>query len=55
MSEADRQALYEQEAQRFHSAASARWPTSRCAYVYCMEQAFGTGTVLTVEGGTLLV
>jgi putative hemolysin len=25
------------------------------AYVYCMEQAYGTGVVLTVDGGTLLV
>ena len=25
------------------------------AYVYCMEQTFGTGTVIVVDGGTLLV
>lgn len=25
------------------------------AYVYCMEQTFGTGVVLTVDGGTLLI
>jgi NAD(P)-dependent dehydrogenase (short-subunit alcohol dehydrogenase family) len=25
------------------------------AYVYCMEQSFGTGIVLTVDGGTLLI
>jgi hypothetical protein len=25
------------------------------SYVYCMEQKFGTGIVLTVDGGTLLV
>jgi hypothetical protein len=25
------------------------------AYLYCMEQEFGTGTVVTVDGGTTLV
>jgi hypothetical protein len=25
------------------------------AYLYCMEQEFGTGVVLTVDGGTTLV
>jgi hypothetical protein len=25
------------------------------AYLYCMEQAFGTGIVLTIDGGTVLV
>ena len=24
-------------------------------YLYCMEQEFGTGIVLTVDGGTVLV
>jgi hypothetical protein len=25
------------------------------AYLYCMTQSFGTGTVLTVDGGSVLV
>ena len=55
MSEADRQALYEQEAQRVPLGRVGEVADVARAYVYCMEQAFSTGTVLTVEGGILLV
>ena len=55
MSEDDRQALYEQEAQRVPLGRVGEVADVALAYVYCMEQAFSTGTVLTVEGGTLLV
>lgn len=55
MSEADRQALYEQEAQRVPLGRVGEVADVARAYVYCMEQAFSTGTVVTVEGGTLLV
>jgi NAD(P)-dependent dehydrogenase (short-subunit alcohol dehydrogenase family) len=55
MSEADRQALYDQEAQRIPLGRIGEVADVARAYVYCMEQAFSTGTVLTVEGGTLLV
>jgi NAD(P)-dependent dehydrogenase (short-subunit alcohol dehydrogenase family) len=55
MSEDDRQALYGQEAQRVPLGRVGEVADVARAYVYCMEQAFSTGTVLTVEGGTLLV
>jgi NAD(P)-dependent dehydrogenase (short-subunit alcohol dehydrogenase family) len=55
MSEADRQALYDQEAQRVPLGRVGEVADVARAYVYCMEQAFSTGTVITVEGGTLLV
>lgn len=55
MSEDDRQALYHQEAQRVPLGRVGEVADVALAYVYCMEQAFSTGTVLTVEGGTLLV
>jgi NAD(P)-dependent dehydrogenase (short-subunit alcohol dehydrogenase family) len=55
MSEGDRQALYDQEAQRVPLGRVGEVADVARAYVYCMEQAFSTGTVLTVEGGTLLV
>lgn len=55
MSDDDRQALYDQEAQRVPLVRVGEVEDVARAYVYCMEQAFSTGTVLTVEGGTLLV
>jgi NAD(P)-dependent dehydrogenase (short-subunit alcohol dehydrogenase family) len=55
MPEADRQALYDQEAQRVPLGRIGEVADVARAYVYCMEQAFSTGTVLTVEGGILLV
>jgi NAD(P)-dependent dehydrogenase (short-subunit alcohol dehydrogenase family) len=55
MSDADRTALYEQEARRIPLGRIGEVDDAARAYVYCMEQTYGTGTVLTVEGGTLLV
>jgi NAD(P)-dependent dehydrogenase (short-subunit alcohol dehydrogenase family) len=55
MSEADRTALYDQEAQRLPLGRIGEVGDAARAYVYCMEQTFSTGTVLTVEGGALLV
>jgi NAD(P)-dependent dehydrogenase (short-subunit alcohol dehydrogenase family) len=55
MSEADRTALYDQEAQRIPLARIGEVEDAARAYVYCMEQTFSTGTVITVEGGSLLV
>jgi NAD(P)-dependent dehydrogenase (short-subunit alcohol dehydrogenase family) len=55
MSEADRGALYDQESQRVPLGRIGEVEDVARAYVYCMEQTFSTGTVLTVEGGTLLV
>jgi NAD(P)-dependent dehydrogenase (short-subunit alcohol dehydrogenase family) len=55
MSVADRATLYAQEAQRIPLGRIGEVDDAAHAYVYCMEQTFSTGTVLTVEGGTLLV
>lgn len=55
MSEADRQALYDQSAQRLPLGRIGEVADTARAYVYCMEQDFGTGTVLTVDGGSVLV
>jgi NAD(P)-dependent dehydrogenase (short-subunit alcohol dehydrogenase family) len=55
MSDADRNALYDQEAQRIPLRRIGEVEDVARAYLYCMEQTFSTGTVITVEGGTLLV
>ena len=39
----------------FRWVGSARSADVARAYLYCMEQEFGTGIVLTVDGGTTLV
>jgi NAD(P)-dependent dehydrogenase (short-subunit alcohol dehydrogenase family) len=54
-SEADRQALYDQAAQRLPLGRVGETTDTARAYLYCMEQEWGTGTVLTVDGGTVLV
>jgi NAD(P)-dependent dehydrogenase (short-subunit alcohol dehydrogenase family) len=54
-SEADRQALYEQAAQRLPLGRIGEITDTARAYLYCMEQEWGTGIVLTVDGGTVLV
>lgn len=53
--DAERAQMYEQEAQRVPLRRVGEVDDVARAYVYCMEQSFGTGTVLTVEGGVLLV
>lgn len=55
LSEADRETLYEEESHRIPLGRVAEVEDVARAYVYCMEQVFSTGLVLTVEGGTLLV
>jgi NAD(P)-dependent dehydrogenase (short-subunit alcohol dehydrogenase family) len=54
-SETDRQAMYEQVAQRLPLARIGEATDTARAYLYCMEQEWGTGIVLTVDGGTVLV
>jgi NAD(P)-dependent dehydrogenase (short-subunit alcohol dehydrogenase family) len=54
-SESDRQALYEQAAQRLPLGRVGEVTDTARAYLYCMEQEWGTGIVLTVDGGTVLV
>jgi NAD(P)-dependent dehydrogenase (short-subunit alcohol dehydrogenase family) len=55
MSEADRQSMYEQAAQQLPLGRIGDVADTARAYLYCMEQEFGTGVVLTVDGGTVLV
>lgn len=55
MSEADRQTMYDQAAQQLPLGRVAEVGDVARAYLYCMEQAYGTGIVLTVDGGTVLV
>src|SRR3954470_243743 len=55
MGEADRQSMYDQAAQQLPLGRVGEVSDIARAYVYCIEQEFGTGTVLTVDGGTVLV
>jgi len=55
MTDPDRQTMYDQAAQRLPLGRIGEVADTALAYLYCMEQAFGTGTVLTVDGGTVLV
>jgi len=55
MSDADRQAMYDQAAQQIPLGRIGEVADIARAYLYCMEQEFGTGIVLTVDGGTVLV
>ena len=55
MSDADRQAMYDQAAQQLPLGRIGEVADVARAYLYCMEQEFGTGIVLTVDGGTVLV
>lgn len=55
MSEADRQTMFSQTAQQLPLGRIGEVEDVALAYVYLMEQAYGTGIVLTVDGGTLLV
>lgn len=54
-SDADRQALYEQAAQGLPLKRVGEVTDTARAYLYCMEQQWGTGIVLKVDGGTTLV
>jgi NAD(P)-dependent dehydrogenase (short-subunit alcohol dehydrogenase family) len=53
--ETDRTLMYEQAAQQLPLGRIGEVADTALAYLYCMEQAFGTGVVLTVDGGTVLV
>jgi NAD(P)-dependent dehydrogenase (short-subunit alcohol dehydrogenase family) len=55
ISEPDRQAMYDQAAQQLPLGRVGEVADTARAYLYCMEQEFGTGIVLTVDGGTTLV
>jgi NAD(P)-dependent dehydrogenase (short-subunit alcohol dehydrogenase family) len=47
--------MYGQAAQQLPLGRIGEADDVALAYVYCMEQAFGTGVVLKVDGGTVLV
>ena len=49
MGNEDRQALYDQEAQRLPLGRIAEVEDVARAYLYLMEQTYGTGRVLTVD------
>lgn len=55
MTEADRETMYAAAAQRLPLGRIGEVDDVALAYVYCMEQVYGTGVVLTVDGGTVLV
>jgi NAD(P)-dependent dehydrogenase (short-subunit alcohol dehydrogenase family) len=55
LSAPDRQAMYDQSAKQIPLGRVGEVGDTARAYVYCMEQEFGTGVVLTVDGGTTLV
>lgn len=55
MSEADRRTMYDQAAQQVPLGRVGQVTDTARAYLYCMEQEWGTGIVLTVDGGTVLV
>jgi NAD(P)-dependent dehydrogenase (short-subunit alcohol dehydrogenase family) len=55
MDDEERQAMYDQSAQRIPLGRIAEVEDVARAYVYCMEQTHGTGIVLVVDGGSLLV
>jgi NAD(P)-dependent dehydrogenase (short-subunit alcohol dehydrogenase family) len=54
LSEADRQTVYEQFASQLPVGRIGEVGDTARAYVYLMEQEFGTGVVLTVDGGSTL-
>jgi NAD(P)-dependent dehydrogenase (short-subunit alcohol dehydrogenase family) len=55
MNEADRQAMFDQAAQRLPLGRIGEVADVARAYLYCMEQEYGTGVVLKIDGGTTLV
>jgi NAD(P)-dependent dehydrogenase (short-subunit alcohol dehydrogenase family) len=54
LSERDRNAMYANVADAVPLGRVAEVEDVALAYVYAMEQAHGTGTVITVDGGTVL-
>ena len=55
LSEGDRLAIYDRAAQQLPMGRGGEVTDCARAYVDLVEQEFGTGVVLTVDGGTLLV
>jgi NAD(P)-dependent dehydrogenase (short-subunit alcohol dehydrogenase family) len=55
MSEADREQMYRDVAAAIPAGRIGEVGDAAQAYLYCMTQTFTTGTILTVDGGTVLV
>lgn len=55
MSDADKRTMYDQTAQQIPLKRIGEVEDIALAYLYCMEQTFGTGIVLKVDGGSVLV
>ena len=55
MSVADREQMYRDIAEAIPVGRTGEVGDAAQAYLYCMTQTFTTGTVLTVDGGTVLV
>lgn len=55
MGGSDHQRIFDQAAQQIPLGRVGEVADTALAYLYCMEQTFGTGTVLTVDGGDALV
>jgi NAD(P)-dependent dehydrogenase (short-subunit alcohol dehydrogenase family) len=55
LSEADREAMYAQAGAQLPVGRVGEVEDAALAYVYAMEQQHATGTILTVDGGTVLV
>ncbi|MDT5212034.1 MAG: hypothetical protein QOK18_273 [Mycobacterium sp.] len=52
---ADRKTMYGEAAQRLPVGRIGEVDDVALAYVYCMEQTYGTGIVLKVDGGSVMV
>jgi NAD(P)-dependent dehydrogenase (short-subunit alcohol dehydrogenase family) len=55
LSETDREAMYAQAGAQLPVGRVGEVEDAALAYVYAMEQQHATGTILTVDGGTVLV
>ena len=55
MGDSGRQHMFDQAAQQIPLGRVGEVADTALAYLYFMEQAFGTGIVLTVDGGDVLV
>ena len=53
--DADRKTMYGEAAQRLPVGRIGEVGDVALAYVYCMEQTYGTGIVLKVDGGSVMV
>jgi NAD(P)-dependent dehydrogenase (short-subunit alcohol dehydrogenase family) len=53
--DADRKTMYGEAAQRLPVGRIGEVDDVALAYVYCMEQTYGTGIVLKVDGGSVMV